>query len=103
MRVSGAMTMRLGRSRSPMRSGVKRGWTDMTALLDKGSDDAPVFSAQGPNRFLSICVFIACFHCLSYVHSVGPAMWAVIIVAETSFRRGFNSILALVFNYATVA
>src|SRR5260370_42407445 len=26
------MTMRLGRSRSPMRSGVKRGWTDMTAL-----------------------------------------------------------------------
>jgi hypothetical protein len=37
MRVSGAMTMRLGRSRSPMRSGVKRGWTDITALLDKGS------------------------------------------------------------------
>src|SRR5712671_29341 len=37
VRVSGAMTMRLGRSRSPMRTGVKRGWTDMTALLDKGS------------------------------------------------------------------
>src|ERR1700693_184839 len=37
MRVSGAMTMRLGRSRSPMRTEVKRGWTDMTALLDKGS------------------------------------------------------------------
>src|SRR6266446_6021664 len=37
MRVSGAMTMRLGRSRSPMRIGVKRGWTDMTTLLDKGS------------------------------------------------------------------
>jgi hypothetical protein len=35
--VSGAMTMRLGRSRSPMLTGVKRGWTDMTALLDKGS------------------------------------------------------------------
>src|SRR5258708_7412953 len=37
MRVSGAMTIRLGRSRSPMRTGVKRGWTDMTALLDKAS------------------------------------------------------------------
>src|ERR1700675_1590824 len=37
MRVSGAITMRLGRSRSPMRTGVKRGWTDMTTLLDKGS------------------------------------------------------------------
>src|ERR1700676_3281629 len=33
MRVSGAMTIRLGRSRSPMRTGVKRGWTDMTAEL----------------------------------------------------------------------
>src|ERR1700676_2658789 len=41
MRVSGAMTIRLGRSRSPMRTGVKRGWTDMTALLGKrsSSDD----------------------------------------------------------------
>ena len=29
------LTMRLG-TKSPMRSGVKRGWTDMTALLDKG-------------------------------------------------------------------
>src|SRR5271169_776612 len=37
MRVSGAMTIRLGRSRSPMRTGVKRGWTDMTVLLGKGS------------------------------------------------------------------
>src|SRR5260370_5541938 len=37
MRVSGAMTIRLGRSRSAMRTGVKRGWTDMTALLDKAS------------------------------------------------------------------
>src|SRR6202521_1366245 len=36
MRVSGAMTIRLGRSRSPMRTGVKRDWTDMTALLGKG-------------------------------------------------------------------
>src|SRR5216684_6276743 len=44
MRVSGAMTMRLGRSRSPMRSGVKRGWTDMTALLDK----LPALSLQHP-------------------------------------------------------
>jgi hypothetical protein len=27
----------IGRSRSPLRTGVKRGWADMTALLDKGS------------------------------------------------------------------
>src|SRR5579859_3963332 len=33
MRVSGAMTMRLGRSRSPRRTGVKSGWTDMANLL----------------------------------------------------------------------
>src|SRR5258706_9322449 len=46
MRVSGAMTMRLGRSRSPMRTGVKRGWTDITALLDKGSSDC----RRGPAR-----------------------------------------------------
>src|SRR5216684_6573127 len=61
-------------------------------------DDAPVISAQGPNRFFSICVFITCFHCLSYVHSVGLAMRAVVIVVETRFRRGFNFMLALVFS-----
>src|ERR1700681_1269890 len=44
MRVSGAMTMRLGRSRSPMRRGVKRGWTDMTAPLDKGSSGDDEFA-----------------------------------------------------------
>src|SRR5882762_8534509 len=48
MRVSGAMTMRLGRSRSPMRTGVKRGWTDMTVLLGKGSSGDDDFAACSP-------------------------------------------------------
>src|SRR5258706_13899273 len=46
MRVSGAMTMRLGRSRSPLWTGVKRGWTDMTALVAQGSSDC----RRGPAR-----------------------------------------------------
>src|SRR5882672_3956159 len=37
MRVSGAMTMRLGRSTPPMRTGVKRGWGDMAGSW-RGSD-----------------------------------------------------------------
>src|SRR5258708_4641711 len=32
------MTMRLGRSRSPMRTAVKRGWVDMTWLPTGGSN-----------------------------------------------------------------
>src|SRR6266404_2350018 len=40
------MTMRLGRSRSPMRTGVRRGWTDMTALLDKGSSGGDGFAGS---------------------------------------------------------
>ena len=47
----------IGQIQSPMRTGVKRGWADMTALLDKGSsgdDDfagllARLYEATGVN------------------------------------------------------
>src|ERR1700731_3389736 len=42
MRVSGAMTMRLGRSRSPMRTGVKSGWMRAERVI-----------GAGPSRLLS--------------------------------------------------
>src|SRR5690348_12686146 len=38
MRVRGAMTMRFGRSRPPMRTGVKSGWRDITNSWRRGSE-----------------------------------------------------------------
>src|SRR5271156_4221737 len=39
MRVSGAITIRLGSSRAPMRIGVKRGWTDTKSSCSDVDDD----------------------------------------------------------------
>src|ERR1700730_17100252 len=63
MRVSGAMTMRLGRSRSPMRTGVKSGWTERVIgagpsrlLSDEGEDRLRPPKAVATNFRYLLCI-----------------------------------------------